>query len=307
MISIIIPVYNEEKNIQLLYRALKEQCKKLSLKYELLFVDDGSSDNSFREIRKLTHSNKSVKFFQHRKRSGKGRALQTGLDASRGSVIVFIDADLQNDPRDLGKFLQKIHEGYDVVNGYRKKRKDAIYKTLPSKIYNRVIIPLLFKTKLHDINCGFKAIRREVFKSIQLYGDNYRILPLLAQHEGYRVTEIEITHHRRRFGVSKFGFWRMFFGFFDVLGLFFLLHFVEKPLHFFGALGSFLLSCGVLVLLYLGLLRIVYGYLLYRRPILFLGMLLVIVGVQIIATGFIGELMVYLHKNHESDSRPHHR
>lgn len=300
MISIIIPVYNEEETLTLLHAQIKAECKKLKQLYELIFVNDGSKDNSAHILLKLQREDKSVQVATHRKQSGKGQALQTGLSAASGSPIIFMDADLQNDPADLGKFISKIDEGYDVVNGYRRVRRDTWDKTLPSKIYNLLFISYLFRLKLHDINCGFKAIRAQVFDSVELYGDNYRILPVLAKHEGFRVTEVEVVHHSRRHGASKYGAWRMLFGLFDVLTQFFLLRFVEKPLHFFGALGVLLFSFGIIILLYLGILRLMYGILLYRRPIIFLGMLLVIVGVQIIATGFIGELIVYLNKRGKS-------
>lgn len=300
MISIIIPVYNEEETLTPLTAKIKAECKKLKQSYELIFVNDGSKDDTEHILLKLQREDKSVHVVTHRKQFGKGEALQTGLNAASGSRIILMDADLQNDPADLGKFISKIDEGYDVVNGYRRLRRDNWDKTLPSKIYNSVIISHLFGLKLHDINCGFKAVRREVFDSVKLYGDNYRILPVLAKHEGFKVTEVEVVHHPRQHGVSKYGFWRMLFGFFDVMTQFFLLRFVEKPLHFFGALGVLLFSFGVIILLYLGILRLIYGILLYRRPIIFLGMLLVIVGVQIIATGFIGELIVYLNKRKES-------
>ncbi|MBI4004892.1 glycosyltransferase family 2 protein [Candidatus Roizmanbacteria bacterium] len=293
MISVIIPFHNEKENLPILFDQLAKELKKNAIKHEIIFVDDGSTDNGSKEIKSDEYP--VLQLVQHRKRFGKGRALTTGFSHTKGDIIVFMDADLQNDPADISRLLSKLDEGYDLINGYRKIRNDGVDKTLPSKIYNR-LIAALFSFRLHDINCGFKAMRREVLENVTLYGDNYRILPILAKHEGFRIGEIEVTHHPRKFGTSKYGPFRYLFGLFDVVSHFFLLQYFEKPLHFFGGVGSILLSVGMFILLYLGIERIFFQQMLYRRPILFLGLLLVIVGVQIIATGFIGELIVYLNK-----------
>lgn len=295
MISIIIPFYNEEKNLEILYKKLEEVLRKIKIEHEIIFVDDGSTDLSRKEILDATKNNDKVKLIFHKKRFGKGKALESGFVNSKGDLIILMDADMQNDPNDLPAFLDKIGEGFDLVNGYRQIRNDGLDKTLPSRIYNN-LVARIFNVKLHDINCGFKAMKREVLESINLYGDNYRILPILAKNEGFKIAEITVTHHPRKYGVSKYGFWRMLFGFLDMATHFFLLKYVEKPLHFFGLAGGMIFSVGALILAYLGFERIFFGELLYRRPILFLGMLLVIVGVQIVVTGFIGELIVYLNK-----------
>lgn len=295
MISVIIPFYNEEGSLPLLLEQLQKVVKELPYDYELIFVNDGSTDSGSVNIENAQNDNKKIHLFTHRKQFGKGKALATGFLHSKGDIIIFIDADLQNDPKDLPKFIEKIALGYEFVNGYRKIRNDGFDKTLPSKIYN-TLVNSLFSLPIHDINCGFKAMKREVLDSIQLYGDNYRILPILAKYEGFRITEIEVLHHARRYGSSKYGAARLLFGLFDMLTYFFLLRFLEKPLHFFGVIGSFFLMLGSIILGYLAIERIFFQEMLYRRPILFLGMLLVVVGVQIITTGFIGELIVYLHK-----------
>ncbi|QQG44117.1 MAG: glycosyltransferase family 2 protein [Candidatus Roizmanbacteria bacterium] len=295
MISIIIPFHNEEQNLPILFHKLKDEINKLKIEYEIIFVDDGSTDLGKAQLEKTIEKDSKSKILVLRKNYGKGKALETGFFESKGEIIVFMDADLQDDPQDIPKFIHKINEGYDLVNGYRKKRNDGVDKTFPSKIYNK-LIARLFNVDLHDINCGFKVMRREVLENVRLYGDNYRILPILAKNEGFKITEVEVDHHARQYGVSKYGFWRMLFGFFDLISYFFLIKYVEKPLHFFGTVGVSIFALGSLILIYLGIERIYFQELLYRRPILFLGLLLVIVGVQIIVTGFIGELIVYLNK-----------
>lgn len=300
MISIIIPFYNEEDSLSELYQRLQPELNGLKKNYELIFVDDGSSDNGRGFVEKIKQSDNKIKLVLHRKRLGKGRALESGINNSKGETIVFMDADLQNDPQDLSRMIEKISEGYDLVNGYRKIRNDGIDKTMPSKIYNK-LIAFLFQIKLHDINCGYKAMTKEVLQSVQLYGDNYRILPILAKHYGFRITEIEVKHHPREHGESKYGVARLLFGIIDLLSYLFLLKYVEKPLHFFGLVGFSILSLGGIILFYLAVERIFFGQLLYQRPLLFLGLLLAIVGVQIVATGFIGELVVYL--NHKKNNK----
>lgn len=295
MISIIIPFYNEEGSLPLFLEELQKVMEELSYHHELIFVNDGSTDSGSMIIENARNENKRIHLYTHRKRFGKGKTLATGFLHSKGDIAVFIDADLQNDPKDLPKFIEKIALGYEFVNGYRKIRNDGFDKTLPSKIYN-TLVNSLFSLPIHDINCGFKAMKREVLDSIQLYGDNYRILPILAKYEGFRITEIEVLHHPRKYGSSKYGAARLLFGLFDMLTYFFLLRFLEKPLHFFGVIGSFFLMLGSIILSYLAIERIFFQEMLYRRPILFLGMLLIVVGVQIITTGFIGELIVYLYK-----------
>lgn len=293
MISIIIPFYNEKDSLPILFNRLIEWAQKLKKEYEIIFVDDGSTDNfqfSFFNFQK------NIRLIKHKKRLGKGAALLSGFNASKGEVIVFMDADWQNDPADLPKFLMKIEEGFQLVNGWRKKRKDSFLKTFPSSVYNSFLLRLILQSKFHDVNCGFKAVKREVLEAIPLYADNYRLLPILAEREGFKTTEVTIAHHPRKYGQSKFGVWRLFFGLVDVLTYYFLLKYFEKPLHFFGMIGGSILGAGVLILLYLGIERLFFHHLLYRRPVLFLGMLLVIVGVQVIVTGFIGELIVYLNK-----------
>lgn len=293
MISIIIPFHNEEENLPLLYSRLKEVLSQLKEDHEIIFIDDGSDDKSIAELK---NKNGHIKLVSHRKRFGKGRALVSGFSVSSGKIIVLMDADLQDDPKEIPRFLSKINQGYDLVNGWRKQRNDPISKTLPSSIFNFFFLKLLFRSKFHDINCGFKALRREVLDQIPLYGDNYRFIPLIAEKGGFKTTEIPIHHHPRIYGKSKYGFFRMLFGFFDMIATYFVYEFSEKPIHFFGPVGILVFVIGLIITGVLLYQRIFKGMLLYRRPILNLGVLMIIVGIQIIMTGIIGELIVYFNK-----------
>lgn len=293
MISIIIPFYNEEQSLPILIDRLVKVCKKINKEYEIILLDDGSTDAK-RQNYQLPITN--YQLIHHRKRLGKGRALLTGYKAAKGGVIVFMDADLQNDPDDLPKFLEKIDEGYELVNGWRRDRKDTFLKTAPSAIFNFFLLRLLLKSKFHDINCGFKAMKRTVLEKIPLYGDNYRFLPIIADQEGFKTTEIIVSHQQRLYGKSKYGIIRLLFGLFDTLTTYFVYKFSEKPLHFFGPVGGSFFLLGFSMSLYLAFERLFFHVLLYRRPALLFGVSLIIVGVQIIMTGIIGELIVYLNK-----------
>jgi len=295
MLSIIIPFYNEKESLPLLLNKLKQVLAKIHLKSELILVDDGSSQKY--QLEKLSLPYQLVR---HRKRLGKGRALANGFLQAKGEIIVFMDADLQDDPEELPKFIEKINQGYDLVNGWRKKREDNITKIWPSFIFNQLLLKMFFKSNLNDINCGYKAMRRAVLEQIPLYGDNYRFLPIIAQQEGFRTTQVEVKHHKRLYGRSKYGFWRLFFGLIDTLTTYFIYRFSEKPLHFFGPIGAIIFGSGFIISLILTLARIFYHTLLYRRVILQLGILLMIVGVQIMMTGIVAELIVFLDKKQKN-------
>lgn len=297
MISIIIPFNNEKENIPSLIKGIRKALHKRGEPYEIVMVDDGSTDGSARVIQP---EDSDVRLVVHKKRLGKGKALVDGFHVASGNSILFMDADLQDDPEEIPEFLKKLEEGYDFVNGWRKDRKDPLGKRLPSVIFNFFLLKLFLKSKFHDINCGFKIMRREVLEQIPLYGDNYRFLPILAEKSGFKTTEIVVTHHPRIHGVSKYGFFRLFSGFIDTLTTYFVYQFSEKPLHFFGPVGTLIFISGSFITLYLVYERIFFGILLYRRPALLLGILLVIVGIQIVMTGFLGELIVYLDKRRKN-------
>ncbi|MDH7476245.1 MAG: glycosyltransferase family 2 protein [Microgenomates group bacterium] len=292
MISIIIPFYNERENLPILLKELEKAVAKIKEPCEAIFVDDGSKDKPKLLLKSTVFK---IKLLTHKKKEGKGRALSDGVNQAEGEIIIFIDADLQDDPADLPKFLEKIDQGYDFVNGIRSQRKDSRLV----KIYSwmaRYFLKIFVNSPYQDINCGFKAFRKEVLKDFIFYGNNFRFLPLWAYYNGYKVTEIPVNNRPRIYGQSKFGKKKFFTGFLDTLTAYFLYRFSEKPLHFFGTIGFILFITGLLIDLYLAYERIFFNVLLYRRPLLWLGVLLIIVGIQIIMTGIIGELIVFLNK-----------
>lgn len=294
MISIIIPFYNEAESIPVLVELLNSQLVKLKKEFEIILVDDGSE-----EISKIKDQRSNIKLIHHRKRLGKGEALKTGIENSSGDKIIFMDGDLQDDPSDLQNFLKKIDEGYDFVNGIREKRND----NLLVKFYSSIVAWFL-KTFLNspytDINCGYKAFRKEVLKDFIFYGNNFRFFPLAVFYNGFMVTEINVQNNKRKFGKSKFGPSKLFTGLLDTLTAYFLFKFSEKPLHFFGTIGGITFLIGFLISLYLTIERLFFGVLLVTRPLLWLGILLIIIGIQVVMTGIIGELIVYLNKKSNS-------
>lgn len=308
MISVIIPFYNEAENLPILINQLIGVGEKIGKEFEIVLVDDGSTDASASELNLLAQARiknphfaeaargkEKLKILKHKQRLGKGEALNTGITNAKGDIIVFMDADLQDDPVDLPKFLKKIAEGYDFVNGVRAGRKDnglvKIYSTL-AKYFLRIFI----ESPYTDINCGYKAFKREVLSDFTFYGNNFRFFPLAVFYNGYIVTEIEVKNNPRKFGKSKFGPSKLVVGIFDTLTAYFIYKFAERPLHFFGMIGGLLFIGGFLISLILAVERLFFGVLLYQRPVLWLGLALIIVGIQIIMTGIIGELIVYLYK-----------
>ncbi len=295
MISIIIPFLDEEKNIEPLYSQLKQVLSKLNSNYELVFVNDGSTDDTGSILSKLKEKDNHVRVITHRKKMGKGQSLSDGIKISKGDIIFFMDGDLQDDPADIKKFLEKINEGAEFVNGVRSRRKDNIVIKIYSKIFN-LFLKTFLSSPFTDINCGFKAMRRGVLNDVILYSNNFRFLPLVANLKGFKVAEVRVNNRDRLYGKSKFGIKKIFIGIFDTLTAYFIYKFAEKPLHFFGMLGSVVFSIGFLLGLYLTIERLFFNELLYRRPALLLAILLIILGAQIIMTGFLGELIVYFEK-----------
>lgn len=293
MISVIIPFYNEKDSLPLLLKELIKELDLLKKEYEIILVDDGSDDGFASQLK---IKSEKLKIINHKKRLGKGNALKTGVENSSGDILVFMDADLQNDPRDIKKFIDKINQGFDFVNGIRIGRhKENFLLEIYSKLAGFFLKKFLH-SPFSDINCGYKAFKKEVLKDFVFYGNNFRFFPLYVFYNGFKVAEVEVKDNLRKFGKSKFGPRKIFIGIFDMLTAFFIYKFSERPLHFFGIIGGLNFFVGSLILLYLTIERIFFNVLLYRRPILFLGMLLVIVGIQIIMTGILGELIVYLNK-----------
>lgn len=294
MISVIIPFYNESENLKTLIPAINDQLEKIKAKFEIVLVDDGSDDNF--QISNFNFQTKNkLKIVKHRKRVGKGQALKTGVENAKGETIIFMDADWQDDPQDLPQFIKKIESGYDFVNGKRIKREDNFLIKFYSKLANWLLKKIL-KSPFSDINCGFKAFKKEILKDFVFYGNNFRFFPLAVYYQGYKVAEIQVKNNPRKFGRSKFGWTKAIVGLWDMLTALFIYRFSEKPLHFFGPIGGIIFFIGVLILIILATERLFFGILLYRRPMLFLGLLLVIVGIQIFMTGVLGELIVYLNK-----------
>lgn len=285
-----IPLYNEAESLAELYARLHAVLLTLPQPAEIVFVDDGSSDGSFVRAVELHKRDARVRVIQFRRNHGKSAALAAGFARARGGLLITLDADLQDDPAEIPRLLAKIDEGYDLVSGWKRHRFDSLFKRLTSKIFN-LVTRALTDVGLHDINCGLKAYRREVTDGIRVYGQLHRFLPVLAFKEGFRLGEIEVQHHPRKHGRSKFGASRFTSGFFDLLTVLFLTRYTRRPLHLFGIAGLFAFVAGSVISVYLAYERILFKQYLSNRPLLFLGILLVIVGVQFISIGLIGEMI----------------
>lgn len=288
-LSIVIPAFNEAESFPDL---LSEICRALSSfgkSYEILIVDDGSRDNSLQVLRELKKQYPQLRVVSFRKNYGKSAALAQGFQQSRGKIVVTMDADLQDDPAEIPRLIEKLEEGYDLVSGWKKKRYDPISKKLPSRLFNFVTARVT-GLPIHDFNCGLKVYRREVLDSIQLYGELHRFLPALAHWQGFRISEIPVRHHPRKFGKTKFGPSRFFNGFFDLITVLFLTRFRTTPLHIFGLAGGFTFFLGLCIEAYLTVLWFM-GHSIRNRPLFFLGILLLIVGIQFIVFGLLGEML----------------
>ncbi|RLF62300.1 MAG: glycosyltransferase [Thermoplasmata archaeon] len=288
--SIVIPVYNEEENIAPLYEKIASVMKNMG-EYEIIFIDDSSTDGTFKKIKKLNEKDGAVRCIRFRRNFGKTAALTAGFERAEGDVIITMDGDMQNDPEDIPS-LVKMLEKYDAVSGWRYSRKDPwLRKKLPSRISN-AISRWITVLNLHDFNCALKAYKKEALKDIELYGDMHRYIPAVLAWKGYKVGEIKVRHHERKHGKSKYGARRFLRGFFDLINFKFWADYSTRPLHFFGGIGSALLASGFFIDLYLVLLKIFYGETLSNRPLLLLGILLMILGLQIVFFGFLAEIMI---------------
>ena len=301
-LSIVIPILNEEENLPLIYEEVKGVLEGMGVEHEILFVDDGSTDNSLNIIRAIQNNDPSVIGVSFRKNFGQTAAMSAGFDYATGDVIVTIDGDLQNDPHDIPHMIQKIGEGYDVVSGWRHDRKDAfINRKLPSIIANK-IISWTTKVSLHDYGCTLKAFRREVIKNIKLYGEMHRFIPAIASGMGISFTEIKVNHRPRRFGTSKYGISRTIRVILDLITVKFLLSYATRPIQVFGLLGFVSGSVGFLIALVMTVQRQFFGIPLADRPLLFLAILLIFVGIQFVSLGLIAELQARTY--HESQQKP---
>lgn len=301
-LSFVIPAKNEEKSVTFLYQEIKEVVGKITKNFEIIFIDDGSTDKTYQILKKINKEDKRVKIIKLRGWWGKSIALQAGFNHAKGDIIFTMDADLQDDAKEIPNFLKKLNKGYDLVSGWKKTRHDPFSKTFPSKIGN-VATRTLTGIKIHDINCGFKVYRKEVIKNLNLYGELYKYIPVLVQKQNFKVTEIVIKHRRREYGKSKFGWTRNIKGFLDMLTVVFITGYSRRPAHFFGTWGIVSFGIGFAIGLYITYLRITTGSIQYRHPLLFLGILMIIVGVQLITTGLVAEMITsYQSKSQNIDS-----
>jgi len=289
-LSIVIPVYNEEQSLEELLRRIRETLAVLHMSYEIIFVDDGSTDGSFNILRRFHRMNPRIKAIQFRRNFGKSAALSVGFTHARGTYVVTMDSDLQDDPHEIPNLLKKLKEGYDLVSGWKKKRYDPISKTLPSRFFN-FVTSVMTGLKLHDFNSGLKIYRNEVVKQLRIYGELHRYIPALAHWNGFRVTEIPVQHHPRRFGKSKFGPDRFLKGFLDLLTVLFTTRYIRRPLHLFGGIGVLFAIIGVAIDIYLVILKLLGETAISNRPLFLVGILFIIVGVQLISIGLIGEMI----------------
>ena len=317
-ISIVIPTFNEEQTLESLYHQIRSVVKGLNVASETIFIDDGSTDGSFAIIEAIYYAHQESMLamgslpddssrkcegisadnqsqlssdlivIRFRHNMGKAAALAAGFAYATGDIVITMDADLQDDPCEIPQFLAKLEEGYDLVSGWKVHRQDPWSKVLLSRIFNRVVC-LCTHLSLHDINCGFKAYRREVIQDLQIYGDRHRYLPILAHQNGYQVTEVPVKHHPRKFGKSKYGLGRIPRGLFDLLTILFLNRYLKRPLHFFGSLGLISLIGGMGINTYLAVLWLIQKGIGFR-PLLMLGILLMILGMQFLSIGLLGEM-----------------
>jgi len=289
-VSIVVPIYNEEENIPALYEKVSHALNASGLEYELILVDDGSSDRSYLLLHDLAMKDTRVRVIRFRRNFGQTAAMAAGFDASRGRVVVPMDGDLQNDPTDIVRLLAKMDEGYDVVSGWRKDRQDTfINRKLPSMIANG-LISRLTNVHLHDYGCTLKAYRKEVLEGINLYGEMHRFVPALASQVGAKVTEIPVQHHPRLFGTSKYGISRTMRVVLDLMTVKFLLHYSTKPIQLFGKWGVYTLLAGVLSGSATVYMKLFEHMSMNRNPLLILTAFLLFMGIQFIVLGLLGEL-----------------
>jgi glycosyltransferase involved in cell wall biosynthesis len=294
VISIVIPLHNEERSIALLYDELQAALEPLGHEWEAVFVDDGSVDGSFAALTRLHDANENVRVVRLRRNFGKAAALAAGFGQARGEIVVTIDADLQDDPAEIPRLLVKLDEGFDLVSGWKTRRRDPLRRRVLSRIFNWVT-GRMSGLRLHDMNCGLKAYRAEVVRGMPLYGELHRFIPVLAQYRGFRVAELPVNHRPREHGRSRYGVERYIRGFLDLLTVSFIGRYRHRPLHLFGGLGLILGLFGVAILVYLTVVKAL-GHAIGERPLLTLGVLLVVVGLQFFSLGLISEMLTSQHE-----------
>lgn len=298
MLSVVVPVFNEEASLRPFYKDLAKELKKLG-KAEIIFVDDGSRDNSLQILKDFAKKDNRVRVFSFRRNQGKAEALTVGFQKAKGDFVVTLDADLQDKPSEIQKLQKKINSGWDLVSGWREKRKDPMSKIIASKFFN-YLASLFWGLNLHDYNCGLKIYRSEAAKSLNLYGGFHRFIPLLVYQQGFRVTEFPILHGERKYGKSKYGMSKLWNDLPDIFTMLFLSKYSQRPLHFFGTVGILSLLSGFIILIYLSVLHF-QGETIGNRPLLLFGILLVLTGFQVFFTGFLADLFLHISKknNHK--------
>lgn len=290
MISVVIPLLNEEESLNELTNELEKVFEHLKCNYEIIFIDDGSTDGSFAKIKEMHRKNNKIHCLKLRRNYGKSAALSKGFKSAKGNIVITMDADLQDDPLEIPDLIRVLNSGFDLVSGWKKVRYDPFIKKHTSILFNYVTSKLS-GVKLHDFNCGLKAYKRDVVKSLKIYGEMHRYIPALAYLSGFKVTEKPVKHHSRKYGVTKFGANRFINGFLDLLTVVFINKYMKQPLHFFGSIGLLTSSLGFLITLYLTILKFVEGKPLSDRPLFLVGIFLIIVGVQFLSLGLIAEMI----------------
>ena len=301
-ISLVIPLYNEEENVQLLYEELKSVLAGMPCRSEIVFVDDGSRDRTMTILETIQAGDETVRVVSLRRNFGQTAAMTAGFDHAHGEVIITMDGDMQNDPHDIPQMLAKLNEGFDVVTGWRFDRQDPfLSRKLPSQMANR-LISWVTEVKLHDYGCTLKAFRREVIENINLYGEMHRFIPAIASGMGISFTEVKVNHRPRRFGASKYGISRTIRVILDLITVKFMLSYATRPLHVFGTVGVVSSALGALIALIMTVQRQLFGVGLANRPLLLLAVLLIFMGIQFITIGLLAELVVRTY--HESQKKP---
>ena len=304
-ISVVAPAFDEERSVALLFEELQATLDPLATPWEVVFVDDGSTDGTFAALTRLHDANENVRVVRLRRNFGKSAALAAGFEQARGDVVVTIDADLQDDPAEIPRLLAKLDEGFDLVSGWKSRRRDPWTRRVLSRVFNRLASAVSGLT-LHDVNCGLKAYRAEVVHDLRIYGELHRFLPVLAHERGYCVAELPVNHRARNHGRSRYGLERYLRGFLDLLTVSLVGRYRHRPLHLFGGIGLVLGAIGTVVLAYLTALKIA-GEAIGHRPLLILGVLLVVVGLQLFSLGLLGEMIRSLHEEragqHERERR----
>jgi glycosyltransferase involved in cell wall biosynthesis len=302
VVSVVVPVHDEERSVALLYDELASALEPVGLPWETIFVDDGSTDGTFAALTRLHNAASNVRVVRLRRNFGKAAALVAGFDQARGDIVVTIDGDLQDDPAEIPRLLAKLDEGFDLVSGWKTRRQDPLSRRLLSKLFNRVT-SAFSGVRLHDMNCGLKAYRAEVVHGLRLYGELHRFIPVLAHYRGFRIAELPVNHRPREHGRSRYGVERYLRGFLDLLTVSFIGRYRHRPLHLFGGLGLVLGLIGSAVLVYLTVVKAL-GHAIGQRPLLLLGVLLVVIGMQFFSLGLISEMIT---SHHEERARERDR